>query len=225
VIRVSEALIPSIEKLKQGLSVTQNQGTLSVEQAQLLERRAEDLQEELRQTQAKCLELADRLSMADGELKEQGKLVMKLIKEKKHLELNLSLQKPAESKKIASVPYNPVPYHPVKVVPAKVHPVVLHGIAGTTAKNAKVTLVLNPESIPRIDSTGKKQTTLKISVESMAFEADLNSKSYRKAIATIDELGADNCNAILQGSMKVQGKLEGVGLVVQPKKGKEETPA
>jgi hypothetical protein len=38
----------------------------------------------------------------------------------------------------------------------------------------------------------------------------------------MDELGADNCNAILQGSMPQFGVLEGVGLVVQAKKVKEE---
>ena len=56
----------------------------------------------------------------------------------------------------------------------------------------------------------------------MTLEADINSKSYRKAIAAIDELGSENCNVILQGSMKIQGKIEGAGLVVQPKKAKEE---
>jgi len=35
-------------------------------------------------------------------------------------------------------------------------------------------------------------------------------------------LGADNCNVILQGSMKLQVKLENAGLAVQPKKAKEE---
>ena len=51
----------------------------------------------------------------------------------------------------------------------------------------------------------------------MKFEAMVNSKSYRKALATIDELGADNCNVILQASMTVPGKLESAGLAVQAK--------
>ena len=63
---------------------------------------------------------------------------------------------------------------------------------------------------------------MRITVDSMTLEADINSKSYRKAIAAIDELGAENCNVILQGTMKIQGKIEGAGLVVQPKKAKEE---
>jgi uncharacterized protein YpuA (DUF1002 family) len=51
----------------------------------------------------------------------------------------------------------------------------------------------------------------------MKFEAMVNSKSYRKALVTLDELGADNCNIILQASMTVPGKLEAAGIAVQPK--------
>jgi sRNA-binding protein len=91
-----------------------------------------------------------------------------------------------------------------------------------SAKSAKITLVLDTASITRINSEGKKQVQLVVQVCEMKFTAELNSKSYRKALATIDELGADNCNAILQGYMPKFGVLEGVGLVVQPKKAKEE---
>ena len=45
----------------------------------------------------------------------------------------------------------------------------------------------------------------------------VNSKSYRKALVTLDELGADSCAVILQASMTVPGKLEAAGLAVQPK--------
>ena len=92
-----------------------------------------------------------------------------------------------------------------------------------SAKSAKITLVLDTASITRINSEGKKQVNLVVQVGEMKFTAKLNSKSYRKALATIDELGADNCNAILQGSMPKFGVLDGVGLVVQPKKAKEES--
>ncbi len=51
----------------------------------------------------------------------------------------------------------------------------------------------------------------------MKFEAMVNSKSYRKALASIDELGADSCAVILQAAMTVPGKLESAGLAVQPK--------
>ena len=66
-------------------------------------------------------------------------------------------------------------------------------------------------------SEGQKQTKLVVSVAAMKFEAMVNSKSYRKALATLDELGPDNCNIILQASMTVPGKLESAGLAVMPK--------
>ena len=95
-------------------------------------------------------------------------------------------------------------------------------IVKAASKSVKVTLVLDSAGISRIDSTGQKQVKLMITVVSMILEADINSKSYRKALAAIDELGAENCNLILQGSMKIQGKIESAGLAVQPKKAKEE---
>lgn len=105
----------------------------------------------------------------------------------------------------------------IKTSPVK--PVFAGGdTAHATAKNAKITLVLATDSITRINSEGKKQIKLVVQVGEMQFTAELNSKSYRKALATIDELGADNCNAILQGSMPKFGILDGVGLVVQAKK-------
>jgi hypothetical protein len=91
------------------------------------------------------------------------------------------------------------------------------GDAKATAKTAKVTLVLDPLSITRVNSEGQKQTKLIITVGAMKFEAMVNSKSYRKALGLIDELGTDSCAVILQASMTVPGKLESAGLAVQPK--------
>jgi len=102
------------------------------------------------------------------------------------------------------------------------NPVVDKAKSKATAKSAKVTLVIDPSSITRVETSGIKQTNLTVAVDEMMFEVDINSKSYRKVLATIDELGADNCNVILQGSMKLQVKLENAGLAVQPKKAKEE---
>ncbi|KJR43530.1 hypothetical protein MCHI_000570 [Candidatus Magnetoovum chiemensis] len=82
--------------------------------------------------------------------------------------------------------------------------------------------MLDPTSITRVETTGVKQTTLKILVDNMEFEADINSKSYRKTLASIDELGVENCSVILQGNMKIQVNIENAGLAVQPKKAKEE---
>lgn len=91
------------------------------------------------------------------------------------------------------------------------------GDAKASAKNAKVTLVLDPVSITRVQSEGKKQTKLIVTVGSMKFEAMVNSKSYRKVLVAIDELGADNCAVILQATMIAFGKLDSAGLAVQPK--------
>ncbi len=93
--------------------------------------------------------------------------------------------------------------------------------AQATARAAKITLVLDNNSLTRVDSTGQKQTQLIVQVSEMTFTTELSSKSYRKALATLDELGADNCVMILQGSMPTFGKLEGAGLVVQAKKAKD----
>ena len=97
------------------------------------------------------------------------------------------------------------------------HKVLPKGDAKASAKTAKVTLVLDPLSITRVNSEGQKQTKLIIAVGAMKFEAMVNSKSYRKALGLIDELGTDSCAVILQASMTVQGKLEAAGLAVQPK--------
>jgi hypothetical protein len=52
--------------------------------------------------------------------------------------------------------------------------------------------------------------------------ARLNPKSYRKALATIAELGAENVAVIIQGQMTRPGLIEGAGIVAQPKKPKGE---
>ncbi len=108
-----------------------------------------------------------------------------------------------------------------EIAPAKVLPKI-DGKA--MAKSAKVTLVLDPLSITEVSSEGKKQTKIIITVGAMRFDAMVNSKSYRKMFVTLNELGADNCNIILQASMTVMGKLESCGLAVQPKAKKAEEP-
>lgn len=80
--------------------------------------------------------------------------------------------------------------------------------------------MLDPASIPNIDSTGKKKINLKVQIgdEGLIAKTELSSKSYRKAMNSIEEYGFDACNAILQGSMKKYGTIDEAGLVVQPKK-------
>lgn len=96
-------------------------------------------------------------------------------------------------------------------------PVLPRGDASGTAKTAKVTLVIDPASITRVNSEGKKQTKLTVTVDAMKFESMVKSKSYRKALVLIDEYGIDGCNVILQATMTAFGKLESAGLAVQPK--------
>jgi sRNA-binding protein len=94
------------------------------------------------------------------------------------------------------------------------------------AKGLKVTLVVEPASIPIIDSTGKKTVTLTIQVANTDIKVttSLSSKSYRKAMNSIEEFGVDGCNAIIQGSMKKYGVIEDAGLVIQPKKAAASEP-
>jgi hypothetical protein len=101
------------------------------------------------------------------------------------------------------------PAAPLKALPK--------GDAKASAKAAKVTLVLDPLSITRVLSEGQKQIKLIITVGTMKFEAMVNSKSYRKALASIDELGPENCAVILQATMTHPGTLESAGLAVQAK--------
>jgi len=105
-------------------------------------------------------------------------------------------------------------------VESKPAPVKVTNSNVAVAKGLKVTLVIEPASIPVIDSTGKKTVTLTIQVANTDIKVttSLSSKSYRKAMNSIEELGVDNCNAILQGAMKKYGVIDDAGLVVQPKK-------
>lgn len=88
------------------------------------------------------------------------------------------------------------------------------------AKGLKVTMVIDPASIPNVDSTGMKKVTITINVANSDIQVttDINAKSYRKALSSIEEYGVEGCNVIIQGSMKQYGVIDDAGLVVQPKK-------
>ena len=89
-----------------------------------------------------------------------------------------------------------------------------------TAKGLKVTLVIEPASLPDIDTTGMKKAPISIFISNGEITAttEINAKSYRKALSSIQEYGADGCNVIIQGSMRQYGVIDDAGLVVQPKK-------
>jgi sRNA-binding protein len=107
---------------------------------------------------------------------------------------------------------------PVKAEPIAPAKVTNGNIA--TAKGLKVTMVIDPASIPNVDSTGLKKVTLTINVANTDIQVttDINAKSYRKALSSIEEYGVDGCNVIIQGSMRQYGTIDDAGLVVQPKK-------
>lgn len=90
------------------------------------------------------------------------------------------------------------------------------GDARGEAKMAKVMLVITPSSLTSVSSEGKRQTKLIVTVGTMKFEALVNSKSYRKALASLEEFGVDSCTIILQATMSTMGKLESCELDVQP---------
>jgi sRNA-binding protein len=111
-----------------------------------------------------------------------------------------------------------------KTPPVETTPIQAQSVAnsGDCAKSRglKVTLVLDPASIPNIDSTGMKKVPLKVQIgeDGLIATTELSSKSYRKALSSIDEYGVEGCNTILQGAMKQYGVIDDAGLVVQPKK-------
>lgn len=114
---------------------------------------------------------------------------------------------------------------PKAEIPTETSPVIQAkpiATSGDCAKSRglKVTLVLDPASIPNVDSTGKKTVPLNVQIGEAGLIAttELSAKSYRKAISSIEEFGVEGCNAILQGSMKQYGVIDDAGLVVQPKK-------
>lgn len=88
------------------------------------------------------------------------------------------------------------------------------------AKGLKVTLVIDPASLPNIDTTGMKKAPISIFISNGEITAttEINAKSYRKALSSIEEYGVEGCNVIVQGSMRQYGIIEEAGLVIQPKK-------
>jgi sRNA-binding protein len=126
-----------------------------------------------------------------------------------------SVVEEVKPKKLTLKPKTP----PVETTPIQAQPVENSGDCAKS-RGLKVTLVLDPASIPNIDSTGMKKVPLKVQIgeDGLIATTELSSKSYRKALNSIEEYGVERCNAILQGAMKQYGVIEDAGLVVQPKK-------
>ncbi len=93
------------------------------------------------------------------------------------------------------------------------------GAVQAAARSAKITLVIDPASFTSLDSIGKKVMPLEVTVAGQfRLTGAVNSKSYRKVLTQIEELGVENCNLILQGNMSQLGQLESLGMVVQERK-------
>jgi hypothetical protein len=88
--------------------------------------------------------------------------------------------------------------------------------------SAKIALIVNPASIEVVDSIGLKQIKFTVNIQdNFIYSMKLNAKSYRKALAKIQELGIDNCTVIISGKLVAHNKIEGAGFQIV-EKGKQE---
>ena len=88
-------------------------------------------------------------------------------------------------------------------------------------KALKVTAVVPPADLKPLPPGAEVVLALEVG-DGMKAMAKLNLKSYRKALATIAELGAENVAVIVQGQMTRPGVIEGAGIVAQLRKPKGE---
>ena len=94
-------------------------------------------------------------------------------------------------------------------------------IVSVKIKALKVTAVVPPADLKPLPPGADVVLALEVR-DGMTAMAKLNPKSYRKALATIAELGAENVAVIVQGQMTRPGLIEGAGIVAQSKKPKGE---
>jgi hypothetical protein len=88
-------------------------------------------------------------------------------------------------------------------------------------KALKITAVVPPADLKPVPAGADVVLALEVG-DGMTATAKLNLKSYRKALAAIAELGAENVTVIVQGQMTRPSVIEGAGIVAQPKKPKGE---
>ena len=92
-------------------------------------------------------------------------------------------------------------------------------IVAVKIKALKVTAVVPPADLKPLPPGADVVLALEVG-DGLKATAKLNAKSYRKALATIAELGAENVAVIVQGQMTRPGVIEGAGIVAQPRKPK-----
>src|SRR3954453_20838164 len=92
-------------------------------------------------------------------------------------------------------------------------------IVSVKIKALKLTAVVPPADLKPLPPGADVVLALDVG-DGMTAMAKLNPKSYRKALATIAELGAENVAVIVQGQMTQPGVIVGAGIVAQPRKPK-----
>ena len=86
-----------------------------------------------------------------------------------------------------------------------------------TARSLKCTVVLDPAALAGATvPDGVPRVTVRVTVDKRTVSASVNSKSLRRAIATIGETGPENVALILQGKL-VGETIEEAGLSAMPK--------
>ncbi len=88
-----------------------------------------------------------------------------------------------------------------------------------TPKALKVTAVVQPSQLKPAPPGADVVLSVEV-IDGMKATARLNPKSYRKALAAIEEHGAENVAVIVQGNMVKSGVIESAGISAQPKKPK-----
>lgn len=89
-------------------------------------------------------------------------------------------------------------------------------------KAMKVAVVIPPEQL--IPVAPGSEVVLRIKAGAVMATARLNPKAYRKALATIAEMGTDQVAVVVQGQMTTPGVIDAAGITVMPRKPKAETP-
>jgi hypothetical protein len=88
----------------------------------------------------------------------------------------------------------------------------------TTARSLKTTLVLDASSFIGLQvPNGVPKFDIQVDVAGRTVTASVNSKSVRKAAATVAEHGPEQVAVILQGALAVDNTLTDAGLVAQVK--------
>jgi hypothetical protein len=88
----------------------------------------------------------------------------------------------------------------------------------TTARGLAVKLALDPSPLASVVvPNGQPRVTLTIEAAGRTLHAELNAKSARRAVASINELGPAAVVCILQGKLTEGDVITEAGIAVQPK--------